>query len=141
MAAFAIGLFITACSTINNPETLAGELESATFLGTSFHLRDNPQDKPRFEEARAYLAQLRGTVGTTPTNIVQIIQRLPLKGDALLYREGALLVLRRVSLPGVPVDADGMRLLIDAADRGIERGLATVAAAEKNKAKAKKSVK
>src|SRR5688572_5232876 len=98
VAAIATGLF-TACSTLKNQENLARDLESAVMMGTSLHLRDNEGDRSKFEEIRSQVALLSSQTNTTPTDLMGIIQGLPLKGDAIYYREGALLILRRIELP------------------------------------------
>lgn len=134
--ALCIGL-LTGCSTTNNPETWAADLETAAFLGTSLHLRDNEGDRSQFEDVRKQLALLSAQTNSTTTDIVGVVQSLPFKGDALFYREAALLVLRRVNLPTVPIPGDtaGVQALIGGLDHGIARGLATVEASKKVKAK------
>lgn len=134
MAVLAIGLFITACST-NNLESHARQLETAVFLGTSLHLRDNLEDRPKFVEARASLATLLSDTNATGTDLFGIIQGLPLKGDAIYYREGALLLLSSLNTPDVPVDTAGFRSLLQASDNGLARGLAAVASAKEVKQK------
>lgn len=128
---------LTGCTTNDNPENWAKDLETAAFLGTSLHLRDHEDDRGKFEDIRAQLAVLSAQTNATTTDIVGIVQSLPLKGDAVFYREAALLVLRRVDLPTVPVPGDtaGVQALISGLDHGIARGLATVEASKKVKAK------
>lgn len=133
VAFLAIGL--VACSTLEKPETLAQDLESAAMMGTSLHLRDNEGDRSKFEDARSQLAILASNTNATPTDLVGIVQSLPLKGDAIFYREGALMILRRVSLPNVPQAPGSMGLLIAGLDRGIQSGLNAVEASKAVKTK------
>lgn len=130
------GLFI-GCATNSNMASNARELEDLAFLGTSLHLRDNPDDRPKFVDARAQLATLLADTNATGTDLIGIIQGLPLKGDAVLYRAGALLLLGRLGLdsPDIPIDAAGFQTLLRGADRGVERGLAAVVSEQKVRVK------
>lgn len=129
------GLF-TGCATMSDTESIAKKLEQAAFLGSSLHLRDNPEDRPKVEEVRSQLAIISSQTNTTTSDIVGIIQSIPLKGDAVYYREIALLLLDELQTPELPTTPQGVQLLVAALDRGLARGLSTVQAAKEVKEKA-----
>lgn len=126
-------LFMNGCSTLtpNQVTNYAAVAEVAAFTGTSVALKQHPEWRPGFIEASAELKTIANSTNITITQIMMIVQRLPVKelqsDTAKLTITSATILLSGLNVPEMPADRiKQLQPIVVSIYTGIDMGIGTL---------------